>query len=250
MFSITSRTNPLVKEIVRLHKTKHRAQEQLFIAEGVRTIATLIDSGIKVEYLACTTDNYDEIQALSPDSPAHCVGEDVMQKISTAVKPSGFLGVFNIPESPSFDDITPGLVCADLTNPGNLGTLIRTAAACNTKTVVCIDGCDPWNPKVVQASAGTIGLVKIIRMTWEQLQEHKKDIPLCALVAQNGDHPKEINTTQSLLVIGNEAHGLSDEWIADCAQHLTLPMPGTTESLNAAVAGSIALYANILMHSK
>jgi RNA methyltransferase, TrmH family len=123
-----------------------------------------------------------------------------------------------------------------------MGTLIRSCAAMNYKTVVCIKGTDPWSPKVVQASAGTIGMVNIFQVTWDELIQNKQNLNLCALVVSGGNKPQDIDLSNTLLVVGSEAHGIPDEWLGQCEQKLTLPMPGKTESLNAAVAGSIALY--------
>ena len=112
----------------------------------------------------------------------------------------------------------------------------------NKKTVIVIEGVDPWNPKVVQASAGTIGLVTIFQLSWQQLLKNKKTHKLCALVISNGKKSEDIDFKNMLLIVGSEAHGIPPAWIDQCEEKLTLPMPGRLESLNAAVAGSIALY--------
>jgi TrmH family RNA methyltransferase len=97
---------------------------------------------------------------------------------------------------------------------------------------------------VIQASAGTIASVKLFQLSWQELVKtaHEKNLSLCALVVSGGKPPSAINFSNSLLVIGNEAHGLSASMQHDCDQLMTIPMPGGTESLNAAVAGSIVLY--------
>lgn len=110
------------------------------------------------------------------------------------------------------------------------------------KNVIIVQGCDPWSPKVIQASAGTIALVSIIQCSWEELIAKKGSTKLCALVVKDGYKPEDLDLKKSLLVVGNEAQGLPEAWIGQCEQKMTIPMPGNTESLNAAVAGSIALY--------
>ena len=95
---------------------------------------------------------------------------------------------------------------------------------------------------MVHASAGTIGNVIIIDTDWKTVIEQKKDHALCALVVKDGNSPQELDFAHTVLVIGNEARGLPQDIIASCDTRCTLPMPGNTESLNAAVAGSIALY--------
>jgi len=129
-----------------------------------------------------------------------------------------------------------------MSDAGNMGTLIRTAAAMGCKTVVIINGVDPWSAKVVHATAGTIGMVNIYQLYWDELLKCKKDIPLYALVVSGGKDPQELSLKNSLLMVGSEAHGLSEVLIKQADEKITLAMSSKTESLNAAVAGSIALY--------
>lgn len=128
-----------------------------------------------------------------------------------------------------------------MSDPGNVGTLIRTAAAMNFKTIICVDSVDPYSPKVVQASAGTIGCINLMQLTWDEIIEKKADIPLVALIVSGGKSVSDISA-HSLLVVGSEAHGIWEQWLLDCDEKVTIAMPGKTESLNAAVAGSIAMY--------
>ena len=146
-----------------------------------------------------------------------------------------------MPKKPQISTLTSGAVLAQVSDPGNMGTLIRTTAAMGLNSVVCIEGVDPWHPKVVQSSAGAIAAVNVFQMDWQTLIDNKGDIKLAALVVEEGAEPSTIDKN-SLIVIGNEANGLPRNWSATCNQQITLPMPGHTESLNAAVAGSIALY--------
>jgi TrmH family RNA methyltransferase len=167
-----------------------------------------------------------------------------MQKISSASTPSGILAIFKFPDLPSLslDHNNPPLVLANIQDPGNLGTLLRSAAAFNKKNIILINGVDVWNPKVIQASAGTLALINIYQYTWPEVLILKKHFKLGALVIKEGKRPEEINYSKTILIIGNEAHGLPQEWQNECDIKITLPMPGGTESLNAAVTGSIMLY--------
>lgn len=240
---IISLTNPEVKTVVSLHMPKYRKALNQFIAEGIRTCKTLLDAGFEPERIYATAALFpDALEISGNDRSITEVTPEVMEKMTAATTPSGILMVFPIPETPILEKLTAGLVLAQIFDPGNMGTLIRTAAAMNVKTVVCIEGSDCWSPKVVQASAGTIGLLNIFQISWQTLQEHKQALKLCALVVKDGMHPNELDLAQSLIVVGNEAHGIPEEWVNACEQKLTLPMPGRAESLNAAVAGSIALY--------
>lgn len=242
MKKIESRTNPTIKQIAALSQKKHRDMHQQFIAEGLRTCHTLVQSGVQLLQLFALPEQVKEIEKFTPADKITLVSPSVMEKISASKSPSGILGQFAIPEAPNFDQLSPGFVLAKVADPGNMGTLIRTAAALNQKTVVAIEGCDPWSPKVVQSSAGTIGMVHIFQISWLDLVKHKKKLSLIALVVDGNQTIGNLKAQNNLLVVGSEAAGIPTEWVAQCDQTVTLPMPGGTESLNAAVAGSIALY--------
>jgi len=202
--------------------------------------------------------------------PVTYVTEQVLAKMSPAVTPSGILAVFPYPPSPQPKDLRGnGVVLAQISDPGNMGTLIRSASAFGVKNVVSVGGVDTWSPKVVQSTAGTIAHVRIFNWTWEQL--HKAAAQLrastCALVVSGGDSPSKVLSATSvgsaaagegsveasaegsaddktlLLVVGNEAHGIPEDWVRECDHRITIPMQhDMVESLNAAVAGSLAMY--------
>lgn len=236
---ITSADNLEIKHIVKLHSTKTRKEFRQFIAEGFRAIET-IAKRFEIKKLFVIQENFILAQDKF-ETEATVVTPALMAKMSSAITPSGILALFDIPQYEQ-KIIDSALVLAQISDPGNMGTLLRTAAACNVKTAIIVEGTDPWSPKVVQASAGTIANLNILQITWEKLLEIKSNYKLCALVVTGGNQPQNLDLSKSLLVIGNEAHGLPQDWIDSCEQKLTLPMPGGTESLNAAVAGSIAIY--------
>lgn len=242
MNMIESRQNAAIKHASSLHCPKNRAKYQEFIAEGERVCQTLISAGFVPIALYAVLDMYAQADALKSAQRPIVVSQSVMEKLSPSTSPSGIIGIFKIPKTPQNPTLKPGLVCANIHNPGNLGTLIRSCAAMGYTTIVTVDGTDPWGPKVIQASAGTIGLVTVLHMTWEQLIAARGSLSLYALVAAGGQSPASLNLSNALFVAGNEAHGIPNEWIDMCDQTLTLPMPGNTESLNVATAASIVLY--------
>ncbi len=242
MKKITSRNNPLVKKIVALHQVKERKKAQQFIAEGIRTCSTLINAGYQPIILYVIDTMLDYAKKFIAKEKIILVDVTVMKKISTATTPSGLLGLFPIPSTPKLEGLTPGIVLAQINNPGNMGTLIRSAAAMNKTSVVIVEGADPWSPKVIQATAGSIAFVNIFQFTWKELLHNKGSLRLCALVVFHGKKPHKIDLSNALLVIGSEAEGIPQNWLNNCDGKLTLSMPGMVESLNAAVAGSIALY--------
>lgn len=240
--TITSRTNETVKSIAQLHSAKGREEQKQFIAEGARTCQTLIENGMELVQMYTTKEQFATVKEFTKNYFITLVEGHVMAKMSAANSPSGILGVFKIPGQPSFGTLDSGLVLANVTDPGNVGSLIRTCAALNIKNIIAVDGADIWSPKVVQASAGALAQVKIYTPSWPVLLKWKKDFKLCALVVKGGKAPSELDFSKTLLVVGNEANGIPKEWLRDMDSYLTLAMPGDTESLNAAVAGSIALY--------
>jgi len=239
---ILSLTNPLIKEVVRLHSPKHRAHLCKFIAEGARTCTALVESGHKPLTVFATEAMLTATTQFTDPESAFVVSDTVMHKMSPCSSPSGLLCIFAIPSPPVATKLCPGLVLARVADPGNMGTLIRSAVAMGKKTIVTVEGTDPWGPKAVQASAGSVGTANIFKLSWQELVETPNRPSLCALVVKGGQKPHELDLANMLLVVGSEAHGIPTEWVASCQKRLTLPMPGHTESLNVAVAGSIALY--------
>lgn len=235
---IISLNNPEIKSVYKLRNSKERYKQNKFIAEGERICSTLIDFQIRLIKIYLVEKNLNNTPKNFPKEKITVIPEKLMKKLSQASTPSGILGVFEIPEKKS--KITSGIVLAEISDPGNMGTLIRTAAAMDLKSVIIVGGVDPWSFKVIQSTAGNIALTNIFQWNWQELLENKNGFKLIALVVKNG---KKITKQENfLLVIGNEAHGLPKKWLNDCDQLITLDMPGPVESLNASVAGSIAMY--------
>lgn len=237
--TITSHQNPEIKEVAKLADAKERKKQQRFIAEGLRTVATFVENNKTPIQLYATLNAQHHAESLNVEYTL--VPDVVMAKMSQAATPSGILGVFPIPKQPDPAQLGEGIVLAQLADPGNIGTLIRTCAALGRYSVVAIETADLWSPKVIQASAGTIAQMQIFNWSWEELLRHKRTMNLVGLVVSNGEALKQ-RLPNSLLVIGSEAHGIPNHWVEQCDKAVTLPMPGEVESLNAAVAGSIAMY--------
>ena len=246
---ITSLINPEIKLVVALHNAQDRKKHQQFLAEGSRTISTFIEAGWQLEALYLTQDAQEKNRVLAEQREHTIVSDAVMKKMSTSTTPSGILARITIREHDTHQPLKPGLVLARIQDPGNMGTLIRTAAALALENIIIIEGCDPYSPKVVQASAGALATVPLVKISWQDFMEKKKNIPLYALMVRDGKSPEHINLPQGFLVVGNEAQGIPHEWLKDCNEFLTLDMPGQIESLNAAVAGSIALYIRYQQHA-
>ncbi|MFT6765430.1 MAG: TrmH family RNA methyltransferase [Alteromonas naphthalenivorans] len=239
MKNILSVQNEQIKNIVKLHTSKGRKEQEQFLAEGQRALESFANAKWQPANLFATKKMAEIAYGIFDEEPI-VVSEQVMKKMSTATTPSGILAVFSHPQTTA--QLTSGLVLSEISDPGNMGALIRSAIAFGSKSIVIVDGCDPYSPKVIQSSAGVIAQANIIRWSWKKLIENKGDFKLCALVVSGGKAPDKINKNDLLLVVGNEAHGLLETQISDCDSQLTLPISKNTESLNAAIAGSIALY--------
>ncbi len=241
---ITSTTHPLVKMIVQLHDKKGRKEHTAFIVEGYRACKGFQENNYVLLHLIATTTEAHTAQLQFPHATIITVANQVMEKISTATTPPGILAVFALPTNNSDNThLQSGLVLAQINDPGNMGTLIRSCAAFGYRSLIIVEGCDPFSPKVIQACAGALPLIDLFQCDWDTLvaSAHKNNLKLAALVVKNGKSVTEITEKNILFVVGNEAHGLPTQWINQCDISVTIPMRGATESLNAAVAGSIAL---------
>jgi len=244
MKNITSTQNGTIKELVKLHSAKGRKAAQQFFVEGKRAVSTFIKNGYTPLSLFVTEEHSDAFKALGFAQIITEVTKPVMQKMSAAKTPSGVLCTFAIPQNPDTTKLSSGLVLANISDPGNMGTLIRSCAAFGYKSVVVVEGCDPFCPKTLQASAGTLPLVNLFVWSWQELIKKKKELPLVALVIKNGKELESLQSKKVLFVVGNEAHGIKPEWIGQCQQCVTLPNSSHVESPNAAIAGTLALALN------
>ncbi len=249
MSIITSPDNPLVKRLRRLHEVRHRRADGAFLVEGARAIAAFLGRGWQPLDLVLA-------QELEPPPewagrPVTRAAAQVLAKLSQASTPSGYLAAFALPATAALDPSAGGLVLHGISDPGNLGTLIRCAAAFAIRQVVLIGGSDPFAHKVVQASAGELVMIDLQRYDAETgLGVLAGGAPFCALVVRGGDDPRDLPVRPRWLVVGSEAHGLDQAALGACVERVTLPMPGGTESLNAAMAGAIACYALFAAHRR
>lgn len=239
--TLHSTDNPLVKELVKLHEARHRAEAGTFLVEGRRAIDGCLQGGWTPRIALVREDL--EIPGAWPQAMVGRMGQRVAERLSQATTPSGYVAAFPAPPEPELVPEEGGLVLCGLSDPGNVGTLLRCAAAFAIRQVVVVGGCDVLNHKVVQAAAGTLPKLALHRWGAGTTPDRiAGGAPRCALVVRGGTAPEAFTRTARWLVVGGEADGLTNEWQNACEERLTLPMPGHAESLNAAVAGAIACY--------
>jgi TrmH family RNA methyltransferase len=183
-----------------------------------------------------------------PEALIYRLSKPAWSKVATTVNPSGIAAVFALPAiQENCADLAelPTLVLVGMSDPGNVGTLLRSAAAFAWKQVVVVGGADPFAPKVVNASVGAMAALRLWRCPADLAPESlAAKGALHALVARDGVHPRALRIGAApFVVVGNEAHGLPEHWIRAARHRVTLPMAEGVESLNAAMAGTVACWA-------
>ena len=237
-------TKNTIKQIASLKQQKFRRELNLFVVEGRKMVEELLHSNFETEGLYAT-------EAFLADHPAFAKAEMVteiqMQQMSGQDTPPGILAVVRIPMQSEVKPKSRFVLALDgIANPGNMGTLIRTAEWFGIRDVVCSTDCvELWNPKVVQATMGSLFRVKVCETDLASyLQQAKGEGKAVYGALLEGQNIFKMQTKpEGILVIGSESHGIRAE-VLPCITHpVTIPRVGgsATESLNAAVAGAILM---------
>lgn len=237
---IESTANGRVKGVRRLHRGKERRRIGRTILEGPTLVSAALDAGVVP--LEVYTMSGGPMVDRSRDAGAEIVSVNaaVLAALATTVHPQDPVGVVAIPASGPIDD-NRVVVLVDISDPGNMGTLVRSAAAFGWQVAV-FGGVDPWSPKVVRAGAGA-HFARPLVMLDDLTVIGEQGLAMIACIVSGGQPPELFaHETALALLVGSEAHGLPVEVIAACDGAATIPMPGGFESLNAATAGTIAMY--------
>lgn len=229
---------------------KGRAQQNRFSFEGATLLQEAHEAGVRIEALYLTKSASENLALLAQQledagTDVFVVEERAMKRISDVRTPSGILAVAPIvlrePER-ILDGAGTVLLLADVSDPGNAGTLLRTAEAFGAAGVIVGSlGVEPYNPKVVRAAMGALFRVPLALADPDGLRRALEGWDVTGLTAAGVPLSRLEWGPRTLLVVGNERHGLG-RWEALCTRHGSIPMAGQAESLNAGVAGSIALY--------
>jgi RNA methyltransferase, TrmH family len=229
-----------IKLITSLQLKKYRNEHQLFIAEGVKVIQELLQSNFVLEHLFVTEAIFDQVNI----SQKTLVNEANMKRISALSTPSSCLAIFKIPKTGKIE--TKGLIVAldDIRDPGNLGTIIRlcdwfgiTQLICSAETV------DVYNPKVIQATMGSITRVNV---NYVDLVKYvsESNLPVFGTFMDGKNVYNEALPKEAILILGNEANGISEKLEKAINNRISIPRFGDlqqTESLNVATATAIFL---------
>lgn len=260
---ITSSQNAQVRWIKSLKKRKGREENACFFMEGLRSVCEGLLSGAEIRQLVLSESFirsafYGELKKVT-DSMEHFSAESVLLPVSDALyrgltdteTPQGIGAVFSIRRVSRVRGESIVLL-ENLQDPGNMGTVIRTADAAAFDGVLCTKGCvDVYNPKTLRSTAGSVFHIPILQMPREAgtdvtglaAQLHRDGYTLYA-AHPAGEHScfEEPFAGKSVIVIGNEANGISREMLDCCDRLLKIPMPGKAESLNASVAAALMIY--------
>jgi TrmH family RNA methyltransferase len=246
---IESRQNPRVKELRAALSRTGRTPSGLIAIEGEHLVAEAMRSHLRFAAVFLR-DGYQPPFALPDDAEHLLLPSDVFASAVATEQPQGIAALVHPPVfsvAAIFRASTPlVLVLAGLQDPGNVGTLLRSAEAFAASGVLLLPGtASPWNPKALRASAGSAFRVPAVNATETEALDllARHNVPAIATVARAGTPVGEAPLTNACaLLIGNEGAGLSDSLLAAAAHRITIPMPGKVESLNAAIAGSLLLY--------
>ena len=254
---ITAYSNPLVKRVRGLREKRHRREEGLFLAEGLRILTEAREAGRLPEYLFFAPDSagHPLVRALieaveGQGGEAIQTSRDILHKLSGKDNPQTVLGVYRELATP-LDALDRGaaplwLVAHRLRDPGNLGTILRTGDAVGAGGLILLDECvDPFSVEAVRASMGALFTQRIAQARWEAFLAWLRAGP-GQLVGLGLDTDLGYRTPRyqapTFLLVGNEAQGLPADAIAVCDLVVKIPMLGKADSLNAAVATAVMAY--------
>ena len=240
---ITSRKNPLLQQVKKLFSSRReREQTGLFAADGTKLLeeAAKYCPGLETAILS------DGVEVLLPERVRIIrVPGDVMESISPMASPQGAVFLCRLPEKTPFRPV-PGMLLLDgIQDPGNLGTILRTADALNVP-VVLLEGCaDAYSHKVVRASMGAVFRVPVVSAAWVQVRDACMEAGIPIAVTALDDRAVDIRQaalSKMAVVIGSEGQGVRREILEGAGEKLIIPMNPHCESLNATIAAAIVMW--------
>ena len=250
MQTISSKDNLKLKAVRALLRSKKDRQEaSAFVIEGVRALSVLVDGSALPQYRLKEVWVSLDTSELAKDFtvPVYAIANDVMEQLSDCRASQGILGVVEYAPEPLVIDPEQGnyLLVDSLADPGNLGALIRSAVAFGFDGIFLHgDTVEVFNPKTVRATMGALPFVRYWKTDgtiFKTLEKNGYD--LISTVIRDGESLCEMKFgSKNVLVIGNEAHGVSEAVQKHATRHLSIPISSEVESLNAAVAGSICMF--------
>lgn len=246
---ISSAQNPRV-QLTRalIDQPKARRKHNLFVAEGARLVEEGLNTAFPLHFLlykATHTDRVDDLLGrLGPGSPAFLLEDQLFDQISDTESSQGVLAVFSIPEPVLPEPLNLVLILDQLRDPGNLGTILRSAEAAGAQVVCLPPGTtDPWAPKVVRSGMGAHFRLPLLSWTWDAIAALTEGLPVYhADMAGESSYWQVDFTAPCAILIGGEAEGISPAGKQLATRTVRIPMIGQNESLNAAISASLLLF--------
>jgi len=229
-----------IKLITSLQQKKYRKQEQLFFAEGVKVVQELLQSNFELQDLFTTKQDFISVSK----TKVHAISDAELKKISALATPNSCLAVFKIPKDKEMKESGLILALDDVRDPGNLGTIIRLCDWFGIETLFCSDETvDVYNPKVVQATMGSISRVNVVYGDLDNFLVKTK-LTVFGTFMDGKNIYQESLPKEGIIVMGNEANGISEAVEKLVTDRIAIPRFGNlqiTESLNVATATAIIL---------
>ncbi len=256
MIETLGSTHQSVRRLRRLlQKRSERWSEGVCVIEGPDLVSAALDADAEFEAIYIDEESLHEpslealcVKATNAGVRIFSLAHGVLEKVSDAKAPQPVMAAVRMKPTALSDlpKISFALVLHEIRDPGNAGTLIRSADASGASAVIFTgQTVDPYNPKTLRATAGSIFRVPVVLASLEDAiaQLHSQGVRVWGTVVQGGSSSLEADLAKpSAVVLGNEAQGLTSGEVALCDESLTIPMAGKAESLNAAVAGSLLAF--------
>ena len=254
MQTITSKDNELIKHIRKLKDKKYRDESNEYVVEGVKLVEEAVKENAKIkQIIVCedTTRTYEiPTHIMLEIAKYECisVSDKIFNIITQVTNPQGIMAIIEKNAQNAKIDYTQDIIVVldDVQDPGNLGTILRTIDSANlTQIIVSKDTVDAYNQKVVRSTMGAIFRINVVEVdnlkeALKDIKKHKYKIMCTDLSADKNIYEADYN--KKVLVIGNEANGVTQEVLELADEKIIIPMLGKTESLNASVATSIIIY--------
>ncbi len=254
---ITSRENRIFKTAKLLKTSKGRTEKNMFLIEGMRSVCDAMKKGAHFECVLLKDGTSIDFNV---DSPVYTLAPKLFDEIAETVTPQGVIALCPIKKASLKDILSRGgdcvIMCEKLQDPGNIGTVIRTAHASFCGGVVLTKGCcDLYNPKIVRATMSGIFSIPVAqneesKATVEYFRQNGYSIVAGALTDTSIDLYEADLSGKTLIIIGNEGNGVEEETLSLCDTTVKIPMHSDAESLNAAVAGAVMMYEHYRQNAK
>jgi RNA methyltransferase, TrmH family len=243
---ITSTQNEKVKLVQALQKeAKTRRKTGKIVLEGVRLVGDALRGGQQPDFLLYTPDHTTVLPLVEAHQErAFAVSDDVMRYATDTQQPQGVIGVFAMPRAEPPADPRRILILDSIRDPGNMGTILRTAAAAGVEAVLLSPTCvDPYNPKALRGGMGAHFRISVLEANWDTIRKYCYNTQITLADSQGEQRYDRADWSKPWsLIVGGEAHGAGEEALALAERRIYIPMAAETESLNAATAASVILF--------